>query len=65
MPKLVEVMDHVHLVVVAKAVCDIHPRALRGRYFRIECRLETRDTRKGFGRNANLVQESPFELAET
>ena len=65
MPKLVEVMDHVHLIVVTVTVGYIDPSPFWARDLRVQRGLETRNARKSFWGNPNFDQEPPFELAET
>src|ERR1700751_1857584 len=65
MAKYFEVMDHVHLVVVAEAVCDVQPCPLRSRYFGIQSSLEAGNPGKRFWRSACLLAKFACELSQS
>ena len=63
--ELLEIMDHVHLVVISEAVRDIQPRPSWIRQLRIHGGLETGDPCKRFSRHTDFGPEETLEVTKT
>src|ERR1700735_4996218 len=61
-PQHFEVTNHVHLVVIAKAVRDIQPGPLWSRNLGIQSSLKTGNPSKSFWRRTCLATKLSFEL---
>src|SRR5947209_2024453 len=64
-PELFEVVDHVHLVVVAEAVCDVGPRVNGSAQFEVERALKASYAGVEFGGHADGLPEATLELTDT
>ena len=64
MAKYFEVMDHVHLVVVAEAMRNVQPSSLGRSRFGVECRLKTGNAGEGLRGQARTPLEPPFEVSQ-
>jgi hypothetical protein len=62
--KLFEIVNHVHLIVVAKAVRDLQPGPSWRSEFRVKGALKAGDTREDFRRSTDLQLEASFELPQ-
>ena len=63
--QIMEIVDEVHLVMVAELIGDIHPWPLRKTDFEIQGGLKSRYAGKEFRGKADVLQEPPLEVSRT
>jgi hypothetical protein len=62
--QFLEVVDHVHLIIVAQVVGDLGPGTLRRCQLRSERLIQSNNPRIELRRNPDLFQKLPFELTD-